>query len=137
NAVVRDLIDLINGKIEFDFSSTDELLEARAADLSPNKMDQLKKGLIPVQDHLDVHGYSLPQARDAINNFILKSVYLGRTCVLLVHGRGQGSPDGIPIIKRNLEHLLLRGPVKKHILAFTTARPIDGGSGASYILLRG
>ncbi|MDR2387941.1 MAG: Smr/MutS family protein [Deltaproteobacteria bacterium] len=137
NAVVQDLIDLINGKIDFDFSATDELLEARASDLAPSVMEQLKKGLIPVQDHLDVHGYSLPQAEDAINTFIMRSVYYGRKCVLLVHGRGHRSPDGIPIIKRNLEHLLLRGPVKKHILAFTTAKPIDGGSGASYILLRG
>ncbi|MDR2367013.1 MAG: Smr/MutS family protein [Deltaproteobacteria bacterium] len=136
-SVVRDLVNLVNGKSEFDFSSTDELLEAQAKDLPPGIMEQLKKGLIPVQDHLDVHGFTLPEAAEAINAFVTKSVYLGRTCLLLVHGRGHRSPDGIPIIKRNLEHLLLRGPVKKYIWAFTTARPIDGGSGASYILLRG
>ncbi|MDR0620941.1 MAG: Smr/MutS family protein [Deltaproteobacteria bacterium] len=136
-AVVKDLTDLVSGKSEFDFSATDELMEAQAKGLSPEIMRRLKRGLIPFQDHLDVHGFSLPEATEAINAFIVRSVGLGRKCLLLIHGRGHRSPDGIPIIKGNLEQLLLRGPIKKHILAFTTARPIDGGSGASYILLRG
>ncbi|MDR1298301.1 MAG: Smr/MutS family protein [Deltaproteobacteria bacterium] len=136
-SVMRDLADLVTGKAEFDFSFTDELSEAHVRGLPPAMMDQLRKGLVPVQDHLDLHGMNLEQAEKAIGDFVTRSVYLGRTCVLLIHGRGQGSPDGIPVIKRNLESLLLRRPIKKHILAFTTARAVDGGSGASYILLRG
>jgi DNA-nicking Smr family endonuclease len=135
--VMRDLTDLISGKSEFDFAFTDELCEAQIKGLPPALMDNLRKGSFPIQDHLDLHGMNLPQAERAINEFVTRSVYLGRTCILLIHGRGQGSPDGISIIKRNLESLLLRGSSKKYILAFTTARPIDGGSGASYILLRG
>ncbi|MDR3135455.1 MAG: Smr/MutS family protein [Deltaproteobacteria bacterium] len=135
--VVRELEDLVKGKAEFDFAATDELLEAKSRDLPTVVMEKLRKGLFPVQDHLDVHGFTLPEAQDAINKFISKNAYLGRTCLLLVHGRGHRSPGGIPVIKRNLEHLLLKGPFKKYVLAFTTAKPIDGGSGASYILLRG
>ncbi|MDR2946909.1 MAG: Smr/MutS family protein, partial [Candidatus Adiutrix sp.] len=60
----------------------------------------------------------------------------GRGCVLLIHGRGLGSHDGVPVLKRYLETFLLRGTPRKYILAFTTARPLDGGLGASYILLR-
>jgi DNA-nicking Smr family endonuclease len=134
--VIQNLVDLVNGDAEFDFSSTDELMEGAAKNISPGALDLLRKGAIPVQDYLDVHGLSLPEAEEAIYSFINRSVYLGRNCVLLVHGRGHRSPDGVPIIKRNLENILLRGPLKKYILAFTTARPIDGGSGASYILLR-
>jgi DNA-nicking Smr family endonuclease len=135
-SVVQDLFDLVNGKSELDFSATDELYESHVKGLPASVMDHLRKGLFPIQDHLDLHGLTLPEAEEAINQFITKSVDLGRTCLLLVHGRGHRSPDGIPIIKRNLESLLLKGPVKKYILAFTTAKPIDGGSGASYILLR-
>jgi DNA-nicking Smr family endonuclease len=135
-SVIRELDDLVSGKAEFDFSSTSELLEATSRDLSYNELVQLRKGYFPIQDHLDVHGYSLPEAEAAINSFISRNINFGHTCVLLVHGRGHGSPDGVPIIKRNLKNLLLKGPYKKNILAFTTARPIDGGSGASYILLR-
>ncbi|MDR1111049.1 MAG: Smr/MutS family protein [Deltaproteobacteria bacterium] len=136
-AVLRDLADLVSGKSEFDFSSTDELSEAQVKGLPAAVMEHLRQGRIPVQDHLDLHGLTLPEAEEAITRFVTDSVYLRRTCLLLVHGRGHRSPDGIPIIKRNLERLLLKSPIKKHILAFTTARPMDGGSGASYILLRG
>jgi DNA-nicking Smr family endonuclease len=135
--VLRNLFDLVNGKSEFDFSATDELNEAQVKGLPLAIMEQLRQGLIPYQDHLDLHGLTLPEAEEAINKFITRNVYLGRSCLLLVHGRGHRSPDGIPIIKRNLESLLLKGPVKQYILAYTTAKPVDGGSGASYILLRG
>ncbi|MDR3204210.1 MAG: Smr/MutS family protein [Deltaproteobacteria bacterium] len=133
--VLRDMTDLISGRGEFDFHQTDELMEASVKGFPPNLMERLRRGQFPIQDYLDLHGLNLNQARDAINGFILKSVSLNRTSVLLIHGRGQRSADGVPILKRNLENLLLRKPIKKYILAFTTARPIDGGAGASYILL--
>ncbi|MDR0355860.1 MAG: Smr/MutS family protein [Deltaproteobacteria bacterium] len=133
---LRELNDLVLGKVEFDFSATDEMVEAKVKGASEGLMHMLRQGRIPVQDHLDLHGLTLPEAEKAIAEFVTRSVYLGRTCLLLIHGRGHRSPGGVPILKLNLERLLLRSPIKKHILAFTTARPIDGGSGACYLLLR-
>lgn len=135
--VLRNLSDLVSGKVEFDLTYTDEYVEGQTRGLSPNLMEHLRSGHIPYQNHLDLHGYTLSQAEAAVTRFILDSVALGRNCLLLVHGRGLGSQDGIPVLKRYLESFLLRGIARKYILAFTTARPIDGGLGASYILLRG
>jgi DNA-nicking Smr family endonuclease len=134
--VMRDLADLVSGRREFDFSQTDECIEAHVRGFPPGLMNQLRQGRFPIQDHLDLHGLTLQEAQEAISEFIDKSISLGRSCLLLIHGRGHRSPNGIPVIKHNLENLLLRNPLKKYILAFTTARPVDGGSGASYILLR-
>jgi DNA-nicking Smr family endonuclease len=134
--VLAHLSDLVSGRVEFDVSATSEHLEAQVKGLPPTVMDRLRRGLFPVQDHLDLHGMTLEQAEKAIYQFITHSVELGRCCLLIIHGRGHRSPDGVPIIKRNLENLLLRRPVKRHILAFSTAKPVDGGSGASYVLLR-
>jgi len=134
--VLRSLSDLVSGKAEFDLTYTDEFVEGQTRGLPPALMDQLRAGHIPFQDHLDLHGYSLTQAEAAVTRFILDSVALGRGCVLLIHGRGLGSRDGVPVLKRYLETFLLRGTARKYILAFTTARPLDGGLGASYILLR-
>lgn len=134
--VLRNLSDLISGKAEFDLTYTDEYVEGLTRGLPPALMDQLRAGHIPIQDHLDLHGYTLTQAEAAVTRFILDSVALGRSCILLIHGRGLGSQDGVPVLKRYLETFLLRGTPRKYILAFTTARPIDGGLGASYILLR-
>ena len=134
--VLRSLSDLVSGKAEFDLTYTDEFVEGQTRGLPPALMDQLRAGHIPYQDHLDLHGHTLTQAEAAVTRFILDSVALGRSCVLLIHGRGLGSRDGVPVLKRYLETFLLRGTARKYILAFTTARPLDGGLGASYILLR-
>ncbi len=134
--VLRSLSDLVSGQAEFDLTYSDEYVEGQTRGLAPHLMERLRTGRIPVQDHLDLHGLTLVQAEAAVTRFVLDSVALGRRCVLLIHGRGLGSQDGIPVLKRNLEAFLLRGVVRKYLLAFTTARPVDGGLGASYLLLR-
>lgn len=133
---LKSLSDLVSGKAEFDLTYSDEYVEGQTRGLPPRLMDELRAGRIPFQDHLDLHGLNLMQAEAAVTRFILDSVALKRSCVLLIHGRGLGSQDGVPVLKRSLEVFLLRGVVRKYLLAFTTARPVDGGLGASYILLR-
>ena len=66
--------------------------------------------------------------RDCHNN--------GLRCVLIVHGRGFGSKDNIPVLKNKLASWLTRGAIGKKVLAFTSAKPYDGGTGAVYVLLR-
>jgi DNA-nicking Smr family endonuclease len=134
---LRSLADLVSGRAEFDLTHTAEFVEGQTRGLPPSLMEQLRAGRIPFQDHLDLHGLTLIQSEAAVTRFILDSVAKSRRSVLLVHGRGLGSPDGVPVIKHHLESLLLHGPARKYILAFTTARPVDGGLGASYVLLRG
>lgn len=135
--VLQNLADLVSGKAEFDILYSEEYVECQTRGLPPGLMEQLRAGRIPFQNHLDLHGLTRIQAEASVTRFILDSVALGRRCVLLVHGRGLGSKDGIPVLKRNLESFLLGGPARKHLLAFTSATPVDGGLGASYILLRG
>ena len=134
---LRSLADLVSGRAEFDLTHTAEFVEGQTRGLPPSLMEQLRAGRIPFQDHLDLHGLTLIQAEAAVTRFILDSVAKGRRSVLLIHGRGLRSPDGVPVIKHHLENLLLHGPARKYILAFTTSRPVDGGLGASYVLLRG
>ncbi|MDR1872178.1 MAG: Smr/MutS family protein [Deltaproteobacteria bacterium] len=134
--VLEALNDLVEGRIEFDLRYSDEYVEGKAKDLSPEDMDKLRLGQIPYQDVLDLHELSLSQAEVAIEKFVLKSISLRRACVLLVHGRGHRSKDKVPVLKRNLENLLLRSRIRKRIQAFVTAQPVDGGPGSSYVLLR-
>jgi len=55
--------------------------------------------------------------------------------VLIIHGRGLTSP-GQPVLKKMVFNWLSRGPLRRYILAFTSARACDGGAGATYVLLR-
>jgi DNA-nicking Smr family endonuclease len=56
--------------------------------------------------------------------------------VLVVHGRGLHSKDQLPILKDSLRTWLSTARFGRHVLAFATARPVDGGAGALYVLLR-
>ena len=56
--------------------------------------------------------------------------------MLIVHGRGLNSKDQVPVLKTRLAQWLARGSWARLVLAFTSARPYDGGAGALYVLLR-
>jgi DNA-nicking Smr family endonuclease len=136
-AVLSQLQDLVTGRAQFDIVDTDEYVEGYVRGMHPIVLEKLRGGKFSVQAHLDLHGLTLKEAEEAVGAFIAEAETLNYTCVLLVHGRGLNSKDQIPILKQKLEKLLLRrGAVRKRILAFTTARPHDGGAGASYVLLR-
>ena len=56
--------------------------------------------------------------------------------ILVVHGRGLNSKDQVPVLKDRMKSWLARGRMGRHVLAFTSARAVDGGAGALYVLLR-
>jgi DNA-nicking Smr family endonuclease len=134
--VLTHLGDLVSGRAQFDIVDTDEYLEGFVRGTHPLILEKLRRGLFSVQAYLDLHGLTVREAEEEVRDFIVEAMTLGYRCVLLVHGRGLNSKDQIPVLKKRLETILLRGPTRKQILAFTSARPHDGGAGASYVLLR-
>jgi DNA-nicking Smr family endonuclease len=75
-------------------------------------------------------------AKDELARFILDSVRKGRRTVSIVHGRGLRSPGGQPVLKHAVAQWLSHGMIGGYVLAFTTARAYDGGTGAVWVLLR-
>jgi DNA-nicking Smr family endonuclease len=130
------LSDLVSGAAEMDITFSDEYIEGSVHGFSRKLMQKLKKGRFPVQDYMDLHGLTKQDAEVRIRDFLLQSNRRGLRCVLVVHGRGLNSEDHIPVLKERLPIWLSRGPVKKIVLAFSTAMPYDGGTGAIYVLLR-
>jgi DNA-nicking Smr family endonuclease len=130
------LRELIRGSVEMDISFTDEYIEGCVKGLNRKTIKQLKRGELPFQDFLDLHGFTKQEAEVEVREFLIRSYKLGLRCVLIVHGRGLNSPDSLPVIKEGLPRWLGQGPVRKIVLAFATARPYDGGTGAIYVLLR-
>jgi DNA-nicking Smr family endonuclease len=130
------LSDLVSGVAEMDITFTDEYLEGCVHGFSPKLMQRLKRGHFPVQDFLDLHGLTKQEAEVKVRDFLHRSHQLGMRCVLVVHGRGHNSENNTPVLKEQMPVWLGKGPVRKIVLAFATARPYDGGSGALYVLLR-
>jgi DNA-nicking Smr family endonuclease len=130
------LRNLVKGSLEMDITFSDEYIEGSVSGLSPKLMKRLKKGQFPVQAHIDLHGLTKHEAQRKVRNFLTQSRKFGLRCVLIVHGRGLNSPDSLPVLKERLPVWLNRGLARKIVLAFATAMPYDGGTGAIYVLLR-
>jgi DNA-nicking Smr family endonuclease len=135
--VMQELDDLVSGVSPFDFADTEEFIEASVRGLDRRILRQLRRGEYSVQAHLDLHGMRREEARARVATFVERAHTEGKKCVLIVHGRGLGSKDNIPVLKEKLTAWLTRGAIGKRVLAFTSARPYDGGTGAVYVLLRG
>jgi DNA-nicking Smr family endonuclease len=97
---------------------------------------RLRRGDYSVQGHLDLHGMTKEEAKVAAERFLRDARSDAKRCVLLVHGRGLHSKDQIPVLKDALRRWLSTARFAKHVLAFASAKPQDGGVGAVYVLLR-
>jgi DNA-nicking Smr family endonuclease len=134
--VLAALSDLVSGVGAFDLTETEEYIEGARVGLDPRLLSRLRRGEFAVQEHIDLHGMIQPDAKNALREFVLKSVGKGMRTVLVVHGRGLGSPGGRPVLKHATAQWLSHGEIGAHVHAFATARPQDGGAGAMYVLLR-
>jgi DNA-nicking Smr family endonuclease len=127
---------LVSGEAPFDLSDSDEFIEGRVAGLDGAVVRKLRRGDFAVQGHIDLHGMTREEAKGAVDAFLRASRQGGKRCVLLVHGRGLHSKDQLPVLKDALRTWLATARFARHVLAFATARPVDGGAGALYVLLR-
>ncbi|MGH7781982.1 MAG: Smr/MutS family protein [Candidatus Binataceae bacterium] len=134
--VLARLSDLVSGQGTFDITETEEYVEGARVGIDPRMVTRLRRGEFAMQDHIDLHGMIQPDARAALTAYIVDSVRKGHRSVLVVHGRGLGSPGGRPVLKHATAEWLSHGTIGGHVLAFATARPADGGAGAMYVLLR-
>jgi DNA-nicking Smr family endonuclease len=130
------LSTLINDSAAWDISFSDEYMMGAVPGVGPKIMRRLKRGEFSVQDYIDLHGLKKKEAEEVVRKFIIKSYQRGLRCVLIVHGRGLGSVNHQPTIKKELPVWFRRGMLKRIVLAFVTARPCDGGAGALYVLLK-
>jgi DNA-nicking Smr family endonuclease len=96
-------------------------------------MLQLRRGALPVEDRLDLHGLTVDQAYRVVRHFLEQSRKAGHRCVLIIHGKGARSPGSVPVLKCNVSSWLR---ASQPVLAFHSARYRDGGTGAVYVLLR-
>ena len=134
--VMEQLQGLVRGSLELDLTFSDEYIEGAVPGFSRKLMKKLKRGELPVQNHVDLHGLTRQEAETEVTHFLVESFRNGLRCVLIVHGRGLNSPESLPVLKEGLPQWLNRGRVRRMVLAFATARPYDGGTGATYVFLR-
>ena len=112
--------------------SAESILDYSIPNLPKKKLLDLRKGNCRWQSRLDLHGLTTSQASDKLGHYISQQFLAGHRYVLIVHGKGSPTADA-PVLKNHVNHWLQQLP---EILAFHSATPRDGGSGALYVWLR-
>jgi DNA-nicking Smr family endonuclease len=111
-------------------------MEGVAPGIDRQLAQRLHQGEFAIQAHLDLHGYTVDEARPAVDRFLTNAYTSGQRCVRLVHGRGRNSLNNQPVLKEQVRLWLSHGRLSRLVLAFATAPLSDGGAGAVYVLMR-
>lgn len=129
----REVLDeLAAARPDPDLETGDELSWRRPG-VQLGVMRKLRRGQYHVERQLDLHGLRVTEARKLVSEFLADAAGRGLGCVRIVHGKGRGSTRRIPVLKQHVGAWLMRSD---KVLAFASARPEDGGTGAVLVLLR-
>jgi DNA-nicking Smr family endonuclease len=109
----------------------DELL-FRRPDLSSQVFRQLRRGHFRVEAECDLHGLTRAQAGQVLSEFVAEALLRGWRVLRVVHGKGHGSGQRGPVLKHLVNAYLQRVGT---VLAFASGREVDGGVGATLVLL--
>jgi DNA-nicking Smr family endonuclease len=121
--------------VRFHFPEPDEPRLGVAAGIQASQLRQLRKGRIRPETRIDLHGLRGEEASRHLIAELGRAAEAGQRCVVVIHGKGLQSP-GDPVLRAALPDWLADPRLGGRVLAFAPARPEDGGSGATYVLLR-
>ncbi len=125
--------DMLSGEVDpAELETGEELFYCRGG-LQHSVLKKLRRGHYAVEAELDLHGLRVVEARQALTTFLYNALARRLKTVRIIHGKGHGSLHKQPVLKGKLDHWLRQ---RIEVLAFCSARPTDGGTGAVYVLLR-
>lgn|SRR5688572_27760930 len=136
--------DEAEARDEFRHALEENLLEAgdalsyRRDELPPRVFAKLKRGEISAQEELDLHGSPVREAEALLRAFLNDAREHGVGCVRVIHGKGRGGGNdyvdsrGLPVLKNLVDRMLRQ---RADTLAFHSAPPAQGGTGAVLVLL--
>ncbi|MBV6417974.1 MAG: putative DNA endonuclease SmrA [Steroidobacteraceae bacterium] len=116
---------------ESGIESGDELVFRRTG-VQETVLRKLRRGEFRVEAEIDLHGLTAVAARAELRAFLASAIARRLRCVRIVHGKGLRSGQRGPVLKHTVNGLLRQVGA---VLAFTSARQVDGGTGAVYVLL--
>jgi len=125
--------ELANGHFDFSSLENGDELQWLKPGLRPKILTRLRRGHWRVQDEIDLHQMTVKAAGASVRVFLNEAERDGLTCVKIIHGKGLRSGPSGPRLKLMTARLLSR---RDRVVAFASAPPHDGGTGAVYVLLK-
>jgi DNA-nicking Smr family endonuclease len=124
------------GFAERDFANdiaADEALFYCQTGLQHREQRRLKRGNVYIDAGLDLHGNTIAEASQRLDEFLQQGYASDFYCVHVIHGKGYRSANGRAALKSQVNSWLKDCP---YVLAFCSSQARHGGTGAVYVLLR-
>ena len=128
DAARSDFARLLSG----DAIEAGDFLAYRRDHVPARVLRRLARGEYAAMDELDLHGADARTAERLLREFLRQALDADAACVRVVHGKGTGSGTGVPVLKNLVDRVLRQ---RADVLAFHSAPPAQGGTGAVLVLL--
>jgi DNA-nicking Smr family endonuclease len=125
------LVESLQGPLG-EITDTGDEISFRRAGVQDGVLRKLKRGEYRVEEVCDLHGLRVDEAKAALREFLADALAHNLRCVRIIHGKGMNSGPRGPVIKTAVNMILRK---TAPVLAFTSARRVDGGTGAINVLL--
>jgi DNA-nicking Smr family endonuclease len=129
----RVLVESLQGLGAAEIQDTGDEISFRREGVQDDVMRKLKRGEYRVEEVCDLHGLRVEEAKAALREFLTAALAHHLRCVRIIHGKGKGSGPRGPVLKTAVNMILRK---TAPVLAFTSARRVDGGTGAINVLLK-
>jgi DNA-nicking Smr family endonuclease len=116
-----------------EFVHPEAIISFRRDGIQHGVFHKLQQGGYDIEAMLDLHGFTVEQARDELFRFIADCLHHDVRSALSSHGKGRNNKEQKPLLKSYLARWL---PLFPEVMAFHSARKFHGGAGAVYLLLR-
>jgi DNA-nicking Smr family endonuclease len=113
--------------------SAGEALYYARTGLQHRLLQRLRRGQLPSEAELDLHGMTTAEAQYEVARFLSYCGAHGMRTVRIIHGKGYGSREQSPVLKSLINDWLRQ---RHEVLAFCSSRANQGGTGAVNVLLR-
>ncbi len=110
----------------------DEVLSFTRDSTQDSTFRKLKLGKYDIHARLDLHGFTLEQAREEVLSYLKKCQKMGVRALIIVHGKGERTNPQAQLksfVSQWLEQI-------KEVQCFHSTQRHQGGTGALYVLLK-
>jgi DNA-nicking Smr family endonuclease len=115
-------------------AETGDPLLFRREGVSDGVWRKLRTGQLRVDAQIDLHGLTAAAVEPVLRESLADALHHGTHVVRVIHGKVLRSGNRGPVLKLVASNYLQRVGA---VLAFASAREVDGGSGAIHVLLDG
>lgn len=126
-------ITSLSDPVDLREAAVDDVLFFARPGIQQKVQKKLRRGEFPIEDELDLHGYTIAEAKIAIQDFLYECKRQHVRYIRIIHGKGYRSEQKIPVLKTHVAYWL---PQLSDVLAFSSAQARDGGTGAIYVILK-